>query len=244
MIGVFNEILFSLTNLIFLFAVLGWIFLTIEKTKKMGKFFILISLICFYLFSIAPIGNLMIKPLENKYSLCRLNSPVINRLDTVVVLAGGVRSEKLPLISAISGSTLIRVVKSITLYNHDPKLKIIVSGDECTAEKIKLFLINFKIPEDNIIIDGNSHNTLQNAQNVKKIIGNNQFILVTSAFHMPRAMSSFKKLGMNPYPYPTDFRGDNSYNPWDFLPNTKNLHKSNLAFHEYVGKIFYSLYVH
>ena len=244
MMGAFIETIFSLTNLIFILAILGWVFLLIKKTKTIGKLFIFISLICFYFFSITPIGDLMIKPLENKYASCYLNDSFVKNFDSIVVLAGGARGAELPLISAISGSTLTRVVKAVEVYNYNHGLKIIVSGDKNTMEKVKLILINFGIPPRAVIVDGNSHNTFQNAENVKKILGSRSFLLVTSAFHMPRAMLTFKKMGMNAYPCPTDFRQESHYDLLDFLPRTKNLYKSNLAFHEYIGGIFYRLYVH
>ena len=242
--GAFIEILFSFTNLIFILAIVGWIFLLIKKTKTIGKLFILISLICFYFFSTTFGGDSMIKPLENQYHICSLNDNFLQSFNNVVVLAGGARGKELPLISAISGSTLTRVVKAAEIYKRNPKSKIVVSGDEYTSEKMKSFLIDFGIRKKDIIIDDNSHNTFQNAANVKKILGSKRFLLVTSAFHMPRAVLTIRKMGMNPYPCPTDFRQENHYDLLDFLPRAKNLYKSNLAFHEYIGIIFYKFYVY
>jgi len=243
MIREFIEVLFSLTNLIFFSAILGWFLLLKRRTKKIGRLFILVALICFYFSSTAPGSDLMIKPLENQYSLCETNTSQSDNKDDIVLLSGGLRSNSLPLDSSLGDSTLYRVTKTIEIYRDHPH-KIILSGVRGAMNKIKSFLINLGVSEKDIVIDGQSYNTYQNALATKKIVGNNDFILVTSAFHMPRAMLIFEKLGMHPKPCPTDFREENNYTLLSFLPRSKNLKKSNLAFHEYLGILFYKLYAH
>jgi len=59
---------------------------------------------------------------------------------------------------------------------------------------------------------------------------------------MPRSFLLFKKLGMNPIPYPTDYLSENRYRLPDFFPQGRNIRKVELALHEYFGLLFYSLF--
>ena len=242
MLRVFISLFLSLTNLIFLCIVLGWIFLFRKKTRIAGRIIILVSIICLYLFSITPISDIAISPLESQYPSCNLNN--ISKADDVAVLAGGIKGDNLPLVSSISGSTLVRVSEAIDIYRHYPGLKFIVSGENDATKRVKEYLIDLGVPGQNIILDSESHNTFQNALHIKKIVGSHNLILVTSAFHMPRTMLAFRNLGMNPYPCPTDFKVEGSYNIFDFIPSTSNLHNVNLAFHEYIGILLYKFYAH
>ena len=67
-------------------------------------------------------------------------------------------------------------------------------------------------------------------------------MLVTSAYHMPRAMEIFKEEGMNPIPAPTQFLTKRySYRTKYFLPSVVNLIHSDIALHEYMGMTWLKL---
>ncbi|MHB8232044.1 MAG: YdcF family protein [bacterium] len=70
----------------------------------------------------------------------------------------------------------------------------------------------------------------------------NKIILVTSAYHMARAVFLFRRTGMAAglkiIPYPVDFKGNNHYNFYSFLPNLGNLVISAEAVHEYLGYVW------
>jgi uncharacterized SAM-binding protein YcdF (DUF218 family) len=90
-------------------------------------------------------------------------------------------------------------------------------------------------------LEGKSETTFENAKFTKEIVEDEPFFLVTSAFHMPRALETFENLGANPLPAPSDFKGKHSYSILDFLPSGSSLHYANLAFHEYFGILYYRL---
>ncbi len=72
--------------------------------------------------------------------------------------------------------------------------------------------------------------TEEEAMNIRNIVGTEQFILITAAYHMPRALKLFKKHGLNPIVAPTNFLRE--------FPNGRDLHKTEIAFHEYLGSIW------
>ncbi len=93
------------------------------------------------------------------------------------------------------------------------------------------------IPENDIILETKSKDTKDQAKFIKSAIGREPFVLVTAAFHMPRSMAMFKKLGMNPIPSPIGHRVSErqGLSPHSFFPSTGNLRNAGLAIHEYLG---------
>ena len=95
---------------------------------------------------------------------------------------------------------------------------------------------NFKIKT---YFENRSKNTKQNAYFTAKLFQKHGFkkriYLVTSAFHMKRAMINFKKAGFEVIPRPTDFLSNYNYVWYDFLPSMDSFYRSYWAFHEYIG---------
>ena len=98
-----------------------------------------------------------------------------------------------------------------------------------------------------IIVEGNSRNTHENAINTAAIWHDREFhsgLLVTSATHMPRALASFRKAGLDVTPWPADSRG-HSYplveNVFDLLPDVDALAETTTAIKEWLGLAVYRL---
>ena len=92
------------------------------------------------------------------------------------------------------------------------------------------------------ILEAQSRTTFESAKNIKQILGDEPFFLVTSSYHLPRSMEVFQKMGTKPIAAPTDFRKEESYDILDFFPSARNLEKSDLALHEYFGILFYRIW--
>jgi uncharacterized SAM-binding protein YcdF (DUF218 family) len=82
-----------------------------------------------------------------------------------------------------------------------------------------------------------SKDTKDEARLIEEIVGNDSFVLVTSASHMPRSMAIFEKRGMHPIPAPTEHLAKESQriSPGMFFPSADGLKKAERAFHEYLG---------
>ena len=226
---------------ILLFTLLG--ILTLKKSRKEGTIILIISML-FYFSSTAVFSEALIKNLEHKYIPSEDPSG-----DVIVILGGGAYSQT-PGINgpgSISGNAANRVLTGIALYNklHCP---IIVSGGQVfkgTGDEAlitKNILMNSGVPEDKILTDIQSINTSQNASYSKNIISKLGFknpLLVTSAFHMPRAVKDFEEQEVKVVPYPTDYMCsfNNSISIWDFVPTTDALTKTSLSIKEYLGML-------
>ncbi len=227
------------SSFLLILMVAGLVFLLFSKKRKPGKFLLIFGILFYYLFSITPVSNFLISPLEKKYS--PLDQKDIRSADKIVLLLGGRETD------VLRASEVLRIYHlQVTNFNFQPK--IIISGTDPllpTSEEalgVKKFFVSRGIKEENIIIEGQSRNTRESIRNLKENVGQEPFFLVTSAYHMERAMREFKKNSANPIPAPTDFKiKTEKYTALDFFPDPKNLRDSDFAFHEYFGILWYSL---
>ena len=107
--------------------------------------------------------------------------------------------------------------------------------------KGKRLLIELGIPEEDIIEECRSKDTSENARYAKQIIEKRGFkapILVTSAYHIKRAVFLFEKQGMKVEPFPCGLKSEEeerNYDILDFLPRASVLEESSKALKEYMG---------
>jgi uncharacterized SAM-binding protein YcdF (DUF218 family) len=172
-----------------------------------------------------------------------LNLENIQNVKLIVVLGGGhVSDPKLPITSQISEPSLVRLVEGIRIHRGLPGSKLVLSGGKpfetiSNAEIMAGVAIAIGVKNQDLILEDISKDTEDEARLIQEIVGQEQFILVTSASHMPRSMALFKKLEMDPIPAPTDYLVKESLemNPNKFYPRAENLDRAERAFHEYLG---------
>jgi len=145
----------------------------------------------------------------------------------------------------LSGSAANRLLTCIQLY-HKLKVPIIVSGGQAGADQgreaeiARRILLDAGIPEDQILVETESRNTIENARFVKKILDRYDCydpILVTSAFHMDRAVRAFTKVRVGVVPYPTDYRANvsNRFSWRMLMPSAEAMSDVSLVVKEYLG---------
>lgn len=208
---------------------------------KFGKNLLLLTLI-FYIFTTPLVGNSIIGLLENKY-----NVPENPKGDVIVMLGGGATLDtpNLGFKGHLSGFAANRLITTVELYKK-LNVPIIISGGKVfkstgtESEISKNILITMGIPENKIIIENQSINTTENAKYTKKILDKYNLknpILVTSAFHMPRAVLQFKKFNTAVLPFPTDYQTNikGSFELNDFVPSSNALLELSLSVKEFIG---------
>jgi uncharacterized SAM-binding protein YcdF (DUF218 family) len=232
---ILQQLLIPSSFILFLILI-GLFFLLALRKKKTGFILTIFGVLFYYFLSIAFTANILLSPLEEKYSF--LPEKDVFLADKAVLLLGGREAD------VLRGSEILRLS-----HLSGQNLKIIISGtdpvlpDSEEALGVKQFFVARGLEEKNIIIEGQSHNTWENVRNVKEIVEEEPFFLVTSAYHMERAMREFRKVEANPIPAPTDFKAglNKDYNAFTFLPNAQNLKRCDLAIHEYLGIIWYKI---
>lgn len=230
---IFKVLQAFLSPSVFILALItiGLIFLFRRKKQKIGKVLIIAGIIFYYIFSITPVADLILEPLESQYQ--PIQKDEFKKTNKIVLLLG--REE----------SAILRAGEVLRIYFK--KYQIIISGmdplspERNEAKKTEQYLVERGVAPEDIILENKSRNTFESAKNVKELVGEEPFFLVTSGYHMPRSIESFKNAGTNPIPAPVNFKTKKIYNILDFFPNSKNIGKIDLAFHEYFGIIFYRL---
>jgi len=199
---------------------LGLLFLFRKKIQK-AKIFFAISILWLLLISNTFVANTLLAPLENSYPKLK-NVP--QNIDYIVFLGGDMENR---------GWEVLR------LHHKLPHSTIITSGYEgrgSVPEAIKTtnILKSIGINSERILTYPKPKDTKEEAKNILQILGKKPFILVTSAYHMERAMLTFKNEGLNPIPAPTDYQIKDSDKLASF-PNGYSLKKTEKAWHEYIG---------
>ncbi len=230
-------------GLILTLGLIGLYFLNKSNDKK-AKFFLGSSIFLLLFLSYPPIGNGLIQQLENQYPKYSDKHPV----KYIHILGGGHHdNDEWPLSAQIDNASLKRTIEAISIYKKlsNPDIKLIFTGYAGPNNNTPNAEINAAIARlsgvenKSMVVNGKPKDTADEAIFAKSIIGNNAFILVTSASHMPRAVKLFKKLGMNPIPAPTDFHSKNK--PLLSAPNIGSLQKSRIAIHELLGIAWFYL---
>ena len=136
-----------------------------------------------------------------------------------------------------------RVVEGIRLFRHLPNARLILSGGrEDQVESISTFPVEMGVPKQALIIETKAFDTADEARVFGEIVGKTPFALVTSAYHIPRAMRLFRTVGLNPVPAPCEYRAKKlPALPTCLLPSADALLTTQLAIHEYIGMAWHAV---
>jgi uncharacterized SAM-binding protein YcdF (DUF218 family) len=189
------------------------------------------------LLGLAPVGQLLIRPLENRFELPRS----VTDVDGVVVLAGAerVRLSELhaqPQISAAGD----RLTTFLSLAHAHPAARLVHSG-AFEAAVARELILGAGVAPSRVRFEDQARNTCDSGPATRELVDpqpGEHWLLVTSAFHMPRAVACFRAAGWDIVPYPTDFRTGSTVWSWQVLSNLENL---DLAAHEWLGLAYYRL---
>ncbi|MBL7873731.1 MAG: YdcF family protein [Cyclobacteriaceae bacterium] len=202
------------------------------------------SVFSMVLFCSTPLPQWLVYNLESKYKV--INTETIQTTDSafIVVLGGGhTLAPGLPSIDQLSMDALSRLAEGIRLYRLIPGSKLVCSGSSLTkrttqAELLALSAIELGVPAVDTLLSTSAENTAQEIEAIVKKLGNQQsIILVTSAIHMPRAMSLCVKYGLSPIPAPAShlMKKDPLVSIYDFTPSYHKIMLMHRAMHEYAG---------
>ena len=230
--------------------IIGLVLLLFTRKQRAGKLIISIGVILFTILCCTGVPNIMLKRLEYQYLPLMLNTPsdtaigdVASPVKWIVVLGGGNTPDpKIPVTSQLSEASMVRLIEAVRLHNKMPGSKLILSGGGVSgltseAETMSRVAKAIGVNQEDLILETDSKDTEDEARLIKPIVKNDNFVLVTSAAHIPRSMALFKKLGMHPIPAPTNHLTNErqGISPSAFFPNSGSLRKAEDVIHEYLG---------
>lgn len=227
-------------------SLLGLFLLWFTARQRTGKVCLSIGLCTLTLLSYGTVSDRVLGSLENSYppyEAGHLSGSLRYPIKFVLVLGGGHTSDPgLPVTSQISDASLVRLIEGVRIHRKHPGSKLLLSGGlgfdpYSDAAVMAEVAREIGVPGGDIVLEGQSRDTKDEALILKGMVGSRPFILVTSASHMPRAMALFKKQGMHPVPAPTGHQVKKKWglSPGSFFPNAEDLRKSETAVHEYLG---------
>lgn len=243
--------LFFPVPLIVLFLACGLYYLWFTKKQITGKIIITMAFTLLLALSNFSISSKMLAPLEGDYLKYEIPPPEEGSCDLIeyiVVLGSGhVTDPRISVTSQLNKSSVVRLVEGIRLHNKHPESKLVLSGGSTSDPKPEAVIMadmaeQLGVDSNNIIIEDQSKDTKDEALFLKDILGESEFLLVTSASHMHRSLALFKKQGMHPIPASASnyIRGTPTNNFNSFIPNSYNLIRSKRAIYEYLGIVWAS----
>ena len=202
------------------------------------------------IFSMPIVSGKLIAYLESDYELIKPSK--VESSDAVVVLSGMIKTIQTKNgLDYEWGGAVDRFFKGIDLFNLDKAPILIFTGGKLPwsigvpeGEYLRDVAIDLGVPKKDILLTENVENTDQEAKAIKKLLllDNPKIILVTSAFHMPRAQLVFEAAGINVIPFPVDFRiGAQKITFMNFIPSAGSFADTSFFVREMIGRTYYNL---
>ena len=235
------------TNLLFGLALLGA--LAALAGLGWGRRLALGAVVALVLCGVLPVGKLLLRPLEDRFPQASLEGPAPAG---IVVLGGPIDQE----IGAARGQvTLIdaaaRITAAVALSRRFPAVPLVYTGGSNAllstiggeAADAKRLWIDLGVDPSRILTEEHSRNTDENALFTRDLVHpkpGQRWILVTSAYHMPRSVGLFRAAGFDVLPYPVDYRSTGTAR--DLAPTAEvstGLRRLDMAVREWIGLLAY-----
>ena len=204
-----------------------------------------LALIIFVFAATCPIGQWSVSTLERRFP-----SPELpGRVDGIVVLGGAIdASPAIPAFQPALNDAAERITAFVALARRYPDAKLVYSGGSGMvreqnfreADQALPLLQAMGLDPHRVIVERDSRNTWENALyslQVAKPGSGQTWLLLTSAWHMPRSVGCFRKAGWRIIPYPVDFRGQQP--DWLGFDGLEQLQSLAVAEREWIGLVSY-----
>jgi uncharacterized SAM-binding protein YcdF (DUF218 family) len=237
------------TNLLIGLGLVGALLLA-TRLAAAGRKIMIASIVLLAVCAFSPLGNFLLYPLESRFPPwdAARGAP-----DGIVVLGGPIDPDlSIAHNTPVIRSAADRIVAAVALAHRYPNARIIFSGgsadlianDAREADYAGQIFAGLGIAKDRLIMERASRNTYENAVFSKAIASpkdGERWLLVTSAYHMPRAVGLFRKVGFAVEPYPVDWRvGSDAAGILSFSNvAVDGLGRTDVAVREWIGLVAY-----
>ncbi len=230
--------------------VAGALLLCRERTRRAGRVCVTLGVACFAFVAVVPVGPYLLAVLEDRFPA---PAALPRRIDGIVVLGGFLNVATSLDRGRVELNTYAdRMTTFMTLARTHPDARLVVSGGSASlvaggvkeADLIVGLLAELGMPPERILLERSSRNTCENAAATRNLVrptDDQVWVLITSGFHMPRAMACFRALGWDVLPYPTDYQTGGVGEVDLMLDPVGGLAALNLATHEFLGLAVYRL---
>jgi uncharacterized SAM-binding protein YcdF (DUF218 family) len=235
------EALLSPLSLALLIAVIGALCRVTGRARAARALLVLAALVV-YAGSISLVGDALLGPLEHRYPPLHPDPPPPAAAYVVVLGGGYAPHDGVPVTAALNADSLARIVEGVRLALRLDDARLVVSGgapagQSASARGYADIARALGISQASLIVVDTPLDTHAEARSIAAVVGAASFILVTSAYHMPRAMLEMQRAGLAPIAAPTGqlVQGRYAADLRAWLPTSGGLRKVERALHEYVG---------
>jgi uncharacterized SAM-binding protein YcdF (DUF218 family) len=202
------------SNLLIGLALAG-VLLLATRFARPGRRLMVIAIVLLALCGLSPVGSLLLYPLESRFPACDLSH---GAPDGIVVLGGPIDADlSVSHDTPVIRSAADRIVTAAGLARRYPNARILFSGgspnlfanDAREADYAIQVFESLGIDKSRLIMERRSRNTLENALFSKELAAprpGERWLLVTSAYHMPRSVGLFRHAGFAVEACPVDWR--------------------------------------
>ncbi len=232
---------------LWLSAALGAWFLA-QKTRR--RVWAVVPWILIWVLACRPVSEAFLRPLENRFTQPSVSDLRDRGIAQVVVLtSGGFEPTSELTSSTLTTGSAARLLGGVELCALlGPDCSLILSGSAgrgrrglAAAEHMRA-LVERLAPDMTTQAETQSGSTTEHPANVTPLLADGPFVLVTSAYHMPRAMGSFQRAGLAaPIAFPVDHQVRGDYGWQDAIPSFSSLRLLELAWREYLARTLYFL---
>jgi uncharacterized SAM-binding protein YcdF (DUF218 family) len=225
--------------------------LSFAGQARLGRSLCVATVVLLVIACFSPLGSLLLRPLEDRFPPPPADLPA----PAGIIVLGGAFDEAMTLAREQPTLTALaaRLTTGVALARRYPNARLIFTGGTAglsqsetpEAVGVRDLWLSLGVPEQRMTFESRSRNTWENAIDTRALIApkpDETWLLVTSAWHMPRAMGIFRRAGFKVIAYPVDYRtfGDAR----DFLLARNGLDQVMMlenAVHEWIGLIAYRL---
>ncbi len=250
---------FILSKILFIFVqpinwVLGlMLFALFTKKTKWKKRALIWAAVLFIFFT----NRLIFNQFAKIWELDTITADQIQQPYDIGILLGGYSNSKIiPNHDRFNFSSRAnRFLNAYELYKTGKVRKLLLTGgsgdllqkNPSEGVEMKKYLVRLGVPESDIIVEGKSRNTWENAVFTKQVIDeqypNAKCLLMTSAWHMRRSIACYEKAGVKFTPFSVDFvtESDRWAPEFSIIPDRAGFYFWEMLIKEWVGMVVYKL---
>lgn len=231
----------------------GTAYLFSARLHRLGRRLVVMGTLLFALFGNKYVSIALVEHLEQLYPAMPelpvggpLPAPLAACRDIVVLGGGHGDVAALSATNKLSSSALARIVEGVRLARILPRARLIVSGPgggpglPTHAAVLAQAAVSLGLDRSRIVLIDTAHDTEDESERVKALVGGDRVALVTSAWHMPRAAALFRHAGVAILPCPADYsaRPDDRFSWGDLSWDAESLMRSTYAVRENIGYLW------
>ena len=207
---------------VFTRGLIAGVVLAILRFRRLARLIAGVAVAQFF-FSLGAVSNALLRPLEDE-ARAEAAAALACCYDAIVVLGGSI------------GPAMPPLRPDPGLYDSSDRAGAIDPDGSRADAPVPRRTSRF---EDRIVMEGKSLNTIGNMCETRALVGTAQVALVTSAYHMPRALRLASEADLSAAAFPTDWQAlppEGTF--WEYLPSVGGLAGSGIAIKEYLARAF------